>query len=77
MVKRQPVSADSLRSVGYQPDGGVLELELQNGLIYRYLRVPRRLYLGLISAASPDAFFDEKIRHEFTYYQLREHAFAV
>ena len=77
MLKRQQLTSGSLGSVGYAPDGGVLEVEFTNGLIQRYLRVPRRLYLGLINASSPDAFFNEKIRHDFTYYEVREHAFAV
>ncbi len=77
MVKRQPLSAETLRSVGYQPEGGVLEVELQSGRIYRYLRVPRRHYLALLNAASPDSYYDEHIRHDFTYHQVREHAFAV
>lgn len=77
MEKRHELNSRSLRSVGYAADGGVLEVEFQNGLIYRYLRVPRRLYLGLLNAAAPDTFFDEQIRDDFTYYQLREHAFAV
>jgi len=76
-VNRQPLSAETLRSVGYQPEGGVLEVELPSGRIYRYLRVPRRLYLALLNAASPDTYFAERIKHDFTYYQLREHAVAV
>lgn len=77
MVKRQPLHAERLRSVGFEPEGGVLEVELRDGRIYRYLRVPRRLYLGLRNAASPDAFFDEQIKLDFTFYQLPEHAYAV
>ncbi len=69
-MRRKQVSPESLKSVSYQPDGGVLEVEFKNGRIYRYLRVPRQVYHGLLKAPSHGAYFNERIKSDFTYCQV-------
>lgn len=64
-MKREFVSSGSLRSVGYDPARRVLEAEFLNGGIYRYLRVPKSVYLALLAAESKGAYFNRRVRDRF------------
>lgn len=61
-MMRQNVVSSELRSVGYDEQSVVLEVEFQSGGIYRYFGVPRELYLNLMSAGSKGRFFNMWIR---------------
>ncbi|MFC3549586.1 KTSC domain-containing protein [Lysobacter cavernae] len=70
-MKREPVDSEVLRSIGYDPDTGVLELEFDGGTVYRYFDVPARLYAGLMTARSHGEFFSDYIRNAgFDYLQV-------
>ena len=62
-VLRVAVLSSALKSVGYR--GGVLEIEVASGDVYRYLDVPRKVFLELMRAESKGAFFNERIRDHF------------
>ena len=49
---RRPVNSSNLRSVGYDPDKLILEIEFHESGIYQYHGVPERVYGGLLSAKS-------------------------
>jgi hypothetical protein len=66
-VKRQKVVSSNLRSVGYDEAARVLEVEFQNGRVYRYLDVPREVYEELMSADSLGRYFNEYIRESYQY----------
>ena len=69
----QLVSVDSsnLSAVGYEPASGTLELEFQNGHLYRYSRVPPLVHRALMGSDSKGAYFTDFIRDRFPYEQLR------
>ena len=70
-MRREPVESDALRSVGYDVDRRILEIEFASGTVYRYFEVPEAVYAGLMTAASHGAFFGEHIRDAgFDYEQL-------
>ena len=69
-VDREPVSSSLLRSVGYDPDQQLLEIELQDGNIYQYTDVPEQTYHGLMAADSHGRYFNHHIRG-FNYHRLR------
>lgn len=56
------VQSSALRSVGYDPDARVLEIEFVSGTCYRYFDVPEAFYAGLMTAASHGEFFTAHIR---------------
>ncbi len=64
---RQPVESSSLRTVGYDKEAKVLEIEFAKGRVYRYFDVPESVYLGLISADSKGTYFQKNIRGRFRY----------
>jgi hypothetical protein len=61
-VYREPVDSDALRSVGYDIDSRILEIEFTNDSIYRYFDVPPVLHFDLMRATSHGAFFADRIR---------------
>jgi len=62
-MKREAVISRAIRSVGYR--AGTLEIEFVHGDVYRYLLVPRGLFIEFIQAESKGAFFNERIRDRF------------
>ena len=66
-MKRRRVTSSSLRSVGYDESAKILEIEFQNGRVYRYYDVPRDVYEELMNAESLGSYFVENIRDNFRY----------
>jgi len=57
-----PINSEVLRSVGYDPDQRILEIEFVSGSIYHYFDVPDDLYAAMMAAASHGKFFSARIR---------------
>lgn len=68
-MTRTKVTADTLRSIGYDPDSELLELEFNSGDIYDYQKVKPYVYLGLMNSNTKDAYFNEYIRD---YYEVEK-----
>ena len=67
-MDRQPVESRLIRSVGYDPTGSILEVELiENGRVYRYFDVPYSIAEELMSADSKGAYFNEHVRDMYAY----------
>ncbi len=66
-VQRQPVTSSNLKSVGYDRANRVLEIEFQNGRVYRYRGVPPEEYEELLKAPSLGRYFIATIRDEYGY----------
>jgi hypothetical protein len=62
-VLRVAVLSSALKSVGYR--GSVLEVEVASGEVYRYLDVPREVFMELMRAESKGAFFNVRIRDSY------------
>ncbi len=67
---RQPVKSSSLRTVGYDKETKVLEIEFVKGGVYQYFDVTEPVYLGLISADSKGTYFQKHIRGHFLYQRI-------
>ena len=64
-LKRLPVQSRILRSIGYDENTKILELEFQTGVIYHYLRVPQKIYRNLVKSDEIYKYFSEKIRPQY------------
>jgi hypothetical protein len=62
---RQPVQSSNLRSVGYDYQQNLLEIEFISGGIYQYSGVPNDIYAGLMDAPSHGKFFARYIKNYF------------
>jgi hypothetical protein len=56
------VRSSNLRSVGYDPDSMVLEVEFHGGGIYQYMSVPEDIYHALMRAPSKGSYFNQHIK---------------
>ena len=70
-MQRQPVESSMLRSAGYDPERSILELEFNNGRIYRYFGVPPEIFDELMIAESKGRYFLDQVDDLFPYLQVR------
>ncbi|RIK43622.1 MAG: KTSC domain-containing protein [Chloroflexi bacterium] len=69
-MTRTPVSSSHLAAIGYDPVQQTLEIEFQNGSVYRYYSVARQSYDELMAAASPGAYFNTRIKRRHAYRRI-------
>jgi hypothetical protein len=67
---RTPVVSSDIRSVGYDKNSLVLEIEFHSGGIYQYYSVPQSVYEGLMSAPSHGKYFHRHIKGVFDYQRI-------
>jgi hypothetical protein len=68
---RQTVTSGTIRSVGYSPLSGTLEIEFTNGSLYQYSDVPESVYRDLMAASSHGTYFNEHIREWYRSRKIR------
>lgn len=66
-MERVPVSSSSLRSVGYDSDTKLLEVEFRSGALYLYENVPDWAVEGLMAARSKGRYFEARIRDRYPF----------
>lgn len=71
-MQRDPVSSTTLKSVGYDDDLQILELEFVHGGVYQYLDVPTEEYAELMNADSLGSHFSHNIRGVYEYKEVDE-----
>lgn len=67
---RNPVSSSNLRSVGYDEQNYVLEIEFNSSSIYQYFQVPFQIYADLINAPSHGSYFAAHIKNSYSYRRI-------
>jgi hypothetical protein len=70
-MHRLTINSDSIRSVGYDPETQVLEVEFNNSGLYKYFDVPDDVYTSLMRANSKGAYMNDCIKDRFDYKKLR------
>jgi len=65
-MDRKKVSSSSIRSVGYDERGRVLEMEFSDGRIVQYSGVSAEVHRRLVSAPSIVSYFRDNIEESFT-----------
>lgn len=70
-MNRDPVASRLIRSVGFDPVGSILEVELApEGRVYRYFDVPFSAYEELLTAESKGQYFNEQIRDLYAFEEV-------
>jgi hypothetical protein len=64
-MHRTPVESDAIRSIGYDREAMILEIEFADGAVYQYLRVPADVHDAFMSAESKGKFFQQSIRDNY------------
>jgi hypothetical protein len=62
----QIFDSSSIAAGRYDPDSKVLEIQFNEGKIYRYIDVPRDIWLSLCRADSKGLYFQSQIRDKFS-----------
>ena len=70
-MPRTVLNSTSLRTAGYHEQLAVLEIEFNDGSVYRYSGVPIPTDLALLGAESPGRFFNSHIRKHFGCTQIK------
>jgi hypothetical protein len=61
-VTRTAVSSSNVKSVGYDPETRILQVEFGNGAVYDYEDVDQQHHDSLLRAASPGRYLNEHIK---------------
>ena len=61
------VDSTTLRTVGYDAERQLLQMEFHNRSIYQYFEVPASVYEELMQAPSKGAYFNRSIRPRFDF----------
>jgi hypothetical protein len=67
LVKRTSVRSSVIRSAGDDPKTVTLEVDFATRQIYRYRRVPRAKFNGLLKASSKGRYFNANIRDRYEF----------
>lgn len=67
---RTPVFSTNVRSIGYDPQTAVLEVEFDSGDVYQYFDVPENLHHGIMGTSSKGQFLNENIRFNYRYQKV-------
>lgn len=70
-MERRRISANNIRSVGYDARGRMLEVEFSNGGIYQYSGVSEEVHRRFINAPSPGSYFRDNIEENFSARKVR------
>ena len=70
-MQRIPVQSSNIRSVGYDPDEGLLEVEFMSGSIYEYSGVPQRAYEAFAAAHSHGRHHRERIANAYPFRRVK------
>jgi len=70
-MRRAHVQSSSIRSVGYDLDEHVLEIEWVGGGVYDYLDVPPAEALALLESESLGSYVNGRIKPRYRYRQVR------
>lgn len=70
-MKREPIDSSSARSVGYDPEREILEVEFPDGDVYRYFDVSLEEYADLRTADSFGEQLNHRIKPSHEYRQVK------
>ena len=70
-IPRERVQSTGLASIGYSKRRHILEIEFNNGAVYRYMNVPPSVYRDLGSAESKTRYYVLNIRRNYGFVRVR------
>jgi len=70
-MNRIPVSSSNIRSIGYDNQTAILEVEFMSGDVYQYFNIPEHLYQQFLNASSHGQFLNDNIRYNYRYQKVR------
>lgn len=68
---RQNVISSNIKSIGYDSEMRLLEIEFNSGGVYQYPNVPESVHSGLMAASSHGGYFHRNIKNSYSYRKKR------
>ena len=65
-MERKKVSSSHIRSVGYDASAQLLEVELADGTIWQYSKVPGEVQRRFMAAQSMVSYYRDNIEEEYS-----------
>ena len=69
-MEREQVSSSNVKSIGYDINTSILEVEFKNGRVYQYFNVPINVYNAIINASSIGKYLNSNIVGVYKYTEL-------
>lgn len=69
-MNRISVSSSNISSIGHDPSSQVLEVEFNDGSVYRYEGVPQSVYDDFVSAGSHGQYLNQHIKNSYSYSKI-------
>ncbi len=66
-MERVTVTSSNIKSIGYDGQSRILEVEFLDGAVYEYYDVPAHVHAGLMSAQSHGAYLHAHIQRRYQY----------
>jgi YD repeat-containing protein len=70
-MDRKRINASTIRSVGYDQSGQLLEIEFSNGSVVQYSGVSPEVHRRFMNSPSPGSFFQDQIEENFSGRRVR------
>jgi hypothetical protein len=68
---RKRVSSSNIRSIGYESESLMLEIEFNTGSIYQYYDVPVSIHDSLMVASSHGSYFSRHIKDRYRWRKMK------
>ena len=70
-MKREPVDSTAIKSIGYNEDKQLLEVEiLETGRVYQYHDVPLEEYFDFMDAKSLGEYYNRVIKENYGFREM-------
>ena len=65
-MERKKVNSSNIRTVGYEPSSQTLEVELSDGTIWEYSRVPSEVHRRFMAAPTMISYYRDNIEEDYS-----------
>jgi hypothetical protein len=69
-MERTPIESKDLTSVGYDETSKVLEVELKDGDVYHFARVPLKVHEKLMTIEDKKTYFERYVKNNYPHRKL-------
>lgn len=69
-MERKSIESSMIRSIGFDPDSSVLEIEFNSGAIWQYFDFPESEWYEFENAESQGKYFNREIVNQYTESQV-------
>lgn len=70
-MNRTRVKSSNIRSVGYDPNSNILEVEFSHGGIYQYINVPESIFREFLTTPSKGKFHSKNIKGHYSFRKIK------